>query len=211
MPPYPPRLSARSSSTSTVRPAVSPALATASANAGGRRSLGGVLTQSRVRVTARATTGARRVSARTARSLASGTYTVTAASGSFRGPGAVLYPANRYAPISAPSASARTLPPSSAGSSATGNASSADRVPARVRAAAPAARRSVSAGGSAPAGSGPSPTATTSRAVIVPSVASLVTSPAAPVAPSSARVSTSRPSKAAAMVPAPAASSSGTG
>ena len=61
--------------------------------------------------------------------------------------------------------------------------------------------------GAAPVGSGPRPTAATSGAVTVPRVASLVTSPGAPVAPSNASVSVSLPSKATAMASAPVARS----
>ncbi len=83
--------------------------------------------------------------------------------------------------------------------------------PASERVAAAVARRSVSVTGSAPVGSGPRPTATTSGAVIVPSVATFVTSPTPPVAPSSTRMSVSLPSNATAMLSAPEASSSGFG
>src|SRR5947199_186163 len=69
IPPYPPRLSAFSSRTSTESPAAVPAAATASAKSGGRSSLGAVLTQSRVRATAPTTVGDRVDSAFTASSL----------------------------------------------------------------------------------------------------------------------------------------------
>ena len=78
-------------------------------------------------------------------------------------------------------------------------------VPASARAAAPEARRSCSADGpSSPVG--PSPTATTSGAVIVPRLGILTTSSARPVAPATASSAASSPSKAASTAAAPGAS-----
>src|SRR5690606_1823243 len=93
-------------------------------------------------------------------------------------------------------------------SSGTGSARATRARPARARTAAPAPRRRVSAGGTAPSGSGPSPTAATSGAVTAPNVASLVTSPTAPVAPSNSKVAVSCPSNAATTLSHPAATSS---
>src|SRR5690606_19921034 len=117
------------------------------------------------------------------------------------------YAVNWYAPSRAPSASARTAV-GPASSSGTGSANATRSCPARARTAAPAPRRRVSVGGAAPSGSGPSPTATTSGAVIVPNVASFVTSPTLPVAPSNFKVAVSWPSKAATTLSHPAATSS---
>ena len=186
------------------------AAATASAKCGGRSSLGAVLTQSRAR--------ADRPSPRRRPALQRALAALSAASGTCtdrrRAPagrlGFDLYPVE---PVAAEQRALGERPQHVASVVVRQRQGQRDRGAAGQRADRGAGRRGAASpvGGRDAGGSGPRPTATTSGAVIAPRVASLVTSPAAPVAPSSASVSVSLPSNAAAMLSAPAASSSGAG
>ena len=190
MPPYPPALQRLLVEDLDLEAGLGAAAATASANDGGRSSFGAVFTQSRVSRTARATTvGPARPRPRASASAASGTCSRD------RGD---RVPAARLRlrlvagePVGAQQRALGDGPQHGRARPRRRTAAGPARpwpLPASARTAAPAARRSVSGAGAAPVGSAPRPTATTSGAATVPSVASLVTSPGAPVAPSRARV-----------------------
>ena len=187
IPPYPPLVSAFSSSTSAFTPCFFASSTVSAANSTGWRSDGGVFTQSRAVFTASATTRACSSAAFASLPRAWSVSTV-------RSPVLVflfesdLYAVNEYRPSSAPSATARTLSGSGAGS-----ASATDWDAFVARTAAPAARRRSSVL-SSPSGACPSPTATSAIAFTPRAAASLVTSPALPLAPTFSSTSASFPS-----------------